>query len=61
LVKGTGFEVDAESRSGSVTLVGATVSGSVTKRSAKGAVQGGGPMVRVRSGSGAIRIQSTDR
>lgn len=57
LTEGQGFEVDAESRSGSVTVIGANVSGSTTKRSAKGVVQGGGPMVRVRSGSGAIRIQ----
>ena len=61
LTKGQGFELDAESRSGSVTLVGASVSGSATKRSAKGAVQGGGPLVRVRSGSGSIRIQNADR
>jgi hypothetical protein len=61
LTKGQGFELDAESRSGSVLLAGASVSGSVTKRAAKGAVDGGGPLVRVRSGSGAIRIQSADR
>lgn len=61
LPKGQGFELDAASRSGSVTLAGASVSGSVTKRAAQGAVDGGGPLVRVRSGSGAIRIQNADR
>jgi DUF4097 and DUF4098 domain-containing protein YvlB len=61
LTKGHGFEVDAESRSGSVALADARLSGSVTKRSAKGTVDGGGPLVRVRSGSGAIRIESADR
>ena len=57
LTKGQGFELDAASRSGSVTLGGASVSGSVSKRAAKGAVDGGGPLVQVRSGSGAIRIR----
>lgn len=59
--RGTGFELDAESRSGSVTVAGASVSGPMTKRSAKGASQGGGPTVRVRTGSGAIRIAVADR
>ena len=59
--KGQGFELDAESRSGSVTLTGANLSGPVTKRSAKGTADGGGPLVHIRSGSGAIRIQSTTR
>ena len=36
LPSGQGFELDAESRSGSVTLAGASVSGSVTRRSARG-------------------------
>lgn len=61
LTKTRGFELDAESRSGSVTLEGASVSGFVSKRAVKGTVEGGGPLVRVRSGSGAIRIQSADR
>lgn len=61
LTNGHGFTLDAESRSGSVTLAGVSVSGSVAKRSVRGAVEGGGPIVRVRTGSGAIRIESTDR
>jgi len=61
LTKGQGFELDADSRSGSVTVVGASVSGAAGKRSAKGTVRGGGPLLRIRSGSGAIRIQSDDR
>jgi hypothetical protein len=59
--QGVGFDVDAESRSGSVVLASANVSGPVTKRSAKAAIEHGGPSVRVRSGSGAIRIQDTER
>jgi DUF4097 and DUF4098 domain-containing protein YvlB len=51
-----GFALDADSRSGDVEVVGLTVSGTVAKRGANGAVAGGGPRMRLSSGSGAIRI-----
>jgi len=57
LDKAQGFVLDASSRSGSVVLEGASVSGATTKRSANGTVGQGGPVVRLRTGSGAIRVQ----
>ena len=51
------FVLDAASRSGSVTVEGASLAGEVTKRAVKGSVGKGGPAVRVRTGSGAIRVQ----
>lgn len=56
-----GFALDVESHSGSVTLVNLSVKGSTSKRSAKGVVGAGGPLVQVRSGSGAIRIQAGEK
>lgn len=56
-----GFTVDAASRSGAVTVSGASVSGSVTKHEVSGTVGTDGPTVRVRTGSGAIRIRGTGR
>lgn len=51
------FVLDAASRSGSVTVEGASLAGEMTKRTAKGSVGKGGPTVLVRTGSGAIRVQ----
>jgi hypothetical protein len=56
LEPGAGLEVDASSRSGSVTLDGDSVEGTVTKRRVSGTVRGGGPLIRVVSGSGSIRL-----
>jgi DUF4097 and DUF4098 domain-containing protein YvlB len=48
--------VDASSHSGSVTLVGAPVEGSVSKRKVNGTIGGGGPLVRAISRSGSIGV-----
>ena len=53
---GVSFSVEARSRSGSVA-VQAPVQGSTDKRSAIGKVNGGGPTVRITTGSGAIRLR----
>jgi len=52
----TPFSVHATSGSGSATLVGAEVQGPTSKRSVAGTISGGGPLVRVNSRSGAVRI-----
>lgn len=56
-----GFRLDAASRSGSVTVSGANVSGSAAKHAVSGTVGGDGPIVRVRTGSGAIRVRAGQR
>jgi hypothetical protein len=56
---GAGFAVDASSRSGSVLVEGGRVQGSEAKRDVKGTINGGGPLLRITSGSGAIRIHVT--
>jgi len=54
---GTGFSVDAVSRSGSVVVEGGQVQGAVAKGAVKGTVNGGGAPVRISTGSGSIRVQ----
>jgi hypothetical protein len=53
---GTPFSLQATSSSGSATLVGAEIQGSASKRNVAGTISGGGPLVRVISRSGAVRI-----
>ncbi len=50
--------VDLRSRSGSVSIAGVPMQGSVTKRRAAGSIGGGGPLLRVTSGSGSVRIKA---
>jgi hypothetical protein len=52
----TPFSLQATSGSGSATLVGAEIQGSASKRNVSGTISGGGPLVRVISRSGAVRI-----
>jgi hypothetical protein len=52
----TGLSIDAESRSGDITIEGADVKGSTTKHKVEGTVGAGGPLLRVRTGSGSVRI-----
>jgi hypothetical protein len=52
-----GFTIDAASRSASVDVEGADVEGEVERRAIRGAVNGGGPTVTVRTGSGSIRAE----
>jgi len=55
---GAGVSLDASSRSGSVVVEGETVRGSVSKRAVKGEIGGGGGSVmRIRTGSGSIRVR----
>lgn len=51
------FNLDASTRSGSVKLEGGGVSGSVTNRKATGAIGAGGPLVRITSRSGSIKLR----
>ena len=53
---GTPFSVQATSGSGSARVEGAHVQGTTTKRNVAGTIDGGGPLVRVDSRSGAVRI-----
>ena len=48
--------IDAKSGSGSVTLQGGNVQGTVSKKRIDGTVEGGGPRVTVESRSGSIRL-----
>ena len=57
VVDGTGFNVDLESRSGHVLVDGEPVKGQLSRHRITGAVGAGGPLIKVTSGSGAIRIQ----
>jgi hypothetical protein len=50
------LSIDATSGSGSVEVIGARVDGAVSKRAINGAIGNGGPMVRLSSRSGSIRI-----
>lgn len=49
--------IDAKTGSGSVTLEGGTVHGTVSKKRIDGTVSGGGPRVTVESRSGSIRLR----
>jgi len=51
--------VDLRSRSGSVSIAGIPMQGSVSKRRAAGSIGGGGPLLRVTSGSGSVRVKAT--
>jgi hypothetical protein len=52
-----GFELDAVSRSGSIAIHGLDLTGARGKRMAAGVANGGGPKVRIRTGSGSIRLE----
>ncbi|MGH8638564.1 MAG: DUF4097 family beta strand repeat-containing protein, partial [Burkholderiales bacterium] len=55
---GAGFELDAHTGSGGIDLgMPATVVSSMSRRSLRGSVQGGGPRLYVRTSSGGIRIE----
>ncbi len=52
------FDLDAASSSGSIdTAYPVTVSGRVSKRALRGPVNGGGPLLHLRTSSGGIRIR----
>jgi hypothetical protein len=54
-----GFRLDAASRSGDVTVEDIAVAGATAKHAVSGQVGHGGATVRVRTGSGAIRVHAT--
>ena len=49
--------LDAGGGSGSVTVIGASVQGSVTRRNVVGSIAGGGPLVKLTSRSGSMVIR----
>ena len=52
------FELDAESRSGGITVDHPLmVQGKISKRHIRGEVRGGGPLLEVDTGSGSIRVE----
>jgi hypothetical protein len=52
-----GFELDARTSSGNIDVdAPLTVTGSINKRSLRGTVRGGGPVLHVRTSSGGISI-----
>ena len=52
------FDLDADSSSGSVSTVHpVTMSGEIEKHHIKGKVRGGGPLVKISTSSGSIRIK----
>ena len=52
------FALDAESRSGGITVDHPlTVQGKISKRHIRGEVRGGGPLLRIDTGSGSIRVE----
>ena len=57
LPQNQGFELDANSSSGSIEVdFPVTVTGKVGRRTLRGTAQGGGPMLHVRTSSGGISI-----
>ena len=57
LPQSQGFQLDANSSSGGIDVdFPVTVTGRIDRRSLRGAVQGGGPLLRVRTASGGISI-----
>lgn len=58
LPQNQGFQLDANTGSGGIDVdFPVTVTGRIDRRSLRGAVQGGGPLLRVRTSSGGISIQ----
>ena len=51
------FTLDANSGSGSVKVIGASVQGSVAKRKVAGSIAGGGSLVKVSSRSGSVVVR----
>jgi hypothetical protein len=58
VAKTTPYSLDLATDSGSIVLEGATVQGSATKRRVQGTVNGAGPLLRVESRSGSIRVRT---
>jgi DUF4097 and DUF4098 domain-containing protein YvlB len=56
LAPAAAVNLDATSRSSSVKVTGMSVQGSMTKGHAAGTIGGGGPLVRLTSGSGSIHV-----
>ncbi len=56
-----GLRVDAATDSGSVTVDGGDVQGSVSKRRVAGTIGGDGPLVRINTRSGSVSLTITGR
>ena len=58
LVLDAGFELDAQSGSGGITIDHPLViEGRINKRYLRGQVRGGGDLLRIDTGSGSIRVE----
>jgi hypothetical protein len=55
---GAAFSIEAASRSGSVSVEGAELKDSPSKRKVTGTIGAGGPLVHLESGSGSIRVRT---
>jgi hypothetical protein len=57
LAPGAGYNVSAETDSGSVSVPEMTVSSSFSRHHIEGKVRGGGPMVTIRAESGSVTVE----
>jgi Putative adhesin len=57
LAPGAGYEVSAETDSGTVSVPEMTVSSSFSKHHITGKIRGGGPLVTIRAESGSVTIE----
>jgi DUF4097 and DUF4098 domain-containing protein YvlB len=57
LAPGAGYEVSAETDSGTVSVPEMTVSSSFSKHHISGKIRGGGPQVNIRAESGSVTIE----
>jgi DUF4097 and DUF4098 domain-containing protein YvlB len=57
LAPGAGYEVSAETDSGTVSVPEMTVSSSFSKHHINGKIRGGGPQVNIRAESGSVTIE----
>jgi Putative adhesin len=57
LASGAGYDIDAESQSGHISVPEMTVRGGFSRHRVEGKVGSGGPLVSVRIDSGNVTIQ----
>ncbi len=57
LAPGAGYDVSAETDSGTISVPEMTVSSSFSKHHIEGKVRGGGPMVTIRAESGSVTVE----
>jgi hypothetical protein len=57
LAAGAGYDINAESDSGHISVAEMTINSAFSRHHVEGKVRGGGPLVNVRVGSGGISIE----